>query len=151
MFKLFEKRCEENQMRMEEDKFKLFTKHFISKMQRTFEVSELRLKDASMVLFLKGITTNDNIIGLDLSNTKLSTIDPILDLITNSQSICKLHLCNMSLQPKDLSMIFERISAMERIIHLDMSNRTFEGANKLGENYSSLSKFVQSNNIIQIL
>lgn len=104
-----------------------------------------------MVFFLKGIASMDSIIGLDLSTTKLPTIDPVLDLISNSQSICKLHLCNMSLQPKDFNMIFERIVATERIIHLDLSNRAFEGANKIGENYSSLSRFVQKNKIIQIL
>jgi hypothetical protein len=55
-----------------------------------------------MCYFLKGVTNNQQIIGLDLSNTKLSSIDPILDLIAKSQNICKLHLCNMSLQPKDI-------------------------------------------------
>jgi hypothetical protein len=82
----------------------------MSKVQRTFEVSELRFKETSMCYFLKGIMNNQHIVGLDLSNTKLSSIDPVLDLISKSQSICKLHLCNMSLQPKDMSRVFSQIT-----------------------------------------
>lgn len=71
--------------------------------------------------------------------------------MTHSQSICKLHLCNISLQPKDFAVVIEKINEMERVIHLDLSNRTFEGANKIGEAYHSLSKLVKDNRTLQVL
>lgn len=104
-----------------------------------------------MVYFLKGIMRNEEIVGLDLSNSKFTSVSPITELITYSESICKLHLCNISLQPKDFGLIFDKVTEMERVIHLDLSNRTFEGANKIGEAYQGLTKFVQNNKVIQIL
>lgn len=75
---LFEKRCEENQIRPEEDKYRVFIRHFLTKLHRTFEVSQLRLKEESMIYFLKGVMKNEEIVGLDLSNTKLSTFSPLI-------------------------------------------------------------------------
>ena len=151
MSELFEKRCDEIQLKPEEDKYRIFVKHFLSKVERTFLVSELRLKEASLLFLLKGITYNCNIVGLDLSFTKLSSIDPVLTLISGSDSLCKLHLCNMSLQPKDFAMVFDQIMLKQQMVYLDLSNRGFEGSNRVGENYSSLIKFIQENKILQVL
>ena len=78
-----------------------------------------------MTYFLKNIANNNHIVGLDLSNTRLSSIDSVVELIAKSNSICKLHLCNMTLQPKDFAQLFQVITESEKIIHLDLSNRVF--------------------------
>ena len=85
---------------------------------------------------------NDIIIGINISNIKFNDIEQIMELIGNNTNLCKLHLCNISLEPKDFKVVLSKISEMNCITYLDLSNKTFEGSNKLGDSYKYLSKFI---------